>query len=48
MTLPPVLRLLNALRAGKPMDVAATEAGLSSAVARCVAGSPLAKALLSR
>ena len=43
----PVLRLLTALRAGKPLEVAAVEAGLTLPVARCVAGSPLARVLLA-
>ena len=42
----PTLRLLDALRAGKPLDVAAAAAGLTPTVARAVAGSPLAQVLL--
>lgn len=44
----PVIRLLMALRAGKPLEAAAIDAGLAMSVARCVAGSPLARVILGR
>lgn len=36
------------LRAGTPLEVAAARANLSLSVARCVAASPLARAILAR
>lgn len=41
----PMLRLLDALRAGKSLEDAAAAAGFPHAVAEKVAGSPLSQAL---
>ena len=41
----PTLLLIEALRAGKPLEAAAGVAGMSVCMAAAVAGSPLAKAL---
>ncbi len=52
LTRPPacgsLVSFFEALRAGTPLEIASAEHGLSLAVARCVAGSPLAKAILAR
>ena len=44
----PTLRLLDALRAGMPLEGAAEAANIPLAVASSVAGSPLAQALLRK